>query len=169
MVFFTDRDLGALFPRILSEAGLSVETHDSHFPHGTKDVEWLPAVGRNGWFVLSRDKRIRYRPNEQAAVMRAGVGLFLVVGAVSHETLARNFVDSVARVERFAKNRRARSSPRCTAHYRDNRAIGSGKPEEWSSGCHTNDGEIGPSARPVGEFVTHTQSRQERTSTPFRT
>ena len=74
MVFFTDRDLGALFPRILSEAGLSVETHDSHFSHGTKDVEWLPAVGRNGWFVLSRDKRIRYRPNEQAAVMLVVLG-----------------------------------------------------------------------------------------------
>ena len=103
MVFFTDRDLGALFPRVLSEAGLSVETHGAHFPHDTPDVEWLPAVGRDGWFVLSKDKRIRYRPNEQAAVMRAGIGLFLVVGTVSHETLARNFVNSVARVERFAK------------------------------------------------------------------
>lgn len=103
MVFFTDRDLGALFPRVLSEAGLSVETHGAHFPHDTPDVEWLPAVGRDGWFVLSKDKRIRYRPNEQAAVMRAGIGLFLVVGTVSHETLARNFVNSVARVERFAR------------------------------------------------------------------
>ena len=65
------RDLGSLFPQILSNAGLHVEKHDDHFPdRKTPDASWLSEVGRNGWFALSRDKRIRYRPNEQEATMR---------------------------------------------------------------------------------------------------
>lgn len=104
MIFFTDRDLGASFPRILSEAGLHVEKHDDHFPaDSTPDEVWLRAVGERGWLVISKDKRIRYRPNERDAVMRAGVGLFLVVGQASHRALADNFVNCIAKIERFVK------------------------------------------------------------------
>ena len=35
--------------------------------------------------------------------MRAKIGLFLLVGTASHEMLAHNVVNSVAKVERFAK------------------------------------------------------------------
>ena len=50
MIFFTDRDLGSLFPKILSDAGIHVEKHDAHFPDNTPDDVWLPEVGGNGWF-----------------------------------------------------------------------------------------------------------------------
>ena len=101
MIFFTDRDLGSLFPQILSDAGIHVEKHDAHFPDNTPDDVWLPEVGGNGWFVVSKDKRIRYRQNELNAVMRAGVGLFLVVGHANHRTLAENFVSCIHKIERF--------------------------------------------------------------------
>ena len=101
MIFFTDRDLGSLFPQILSNAGLHVERHDAHFPDDTPDDVWLPEVGANGWFVVSRDKRIRYRQNELNAVMRAGVGLFLVVGRGNHKTLAENFISCIPKIVRF--------------------------------------------------------------------
>ena len=104
MIFFTDRDLGATFPRILSEKGLHIERHDDHFGNNTSDDDWLSEVGRRGWFAISKDKRIRYRQNERDAAMRSGVGLFLVVGKVSHSALAHNFAASISRIERFVEN-----------------------------------------------------------------
>ena len=103
MIFFTDRDLGAIFPQILSHKGLHVERHDDHFTDSTPDDVWLPAVGRKGWLAISKDKRIRYRQNELNAVMRAGVGLFLVVGRAHQSTLADNFVACIPKIERFLK------------------------------------------------------------------
>ncbi len=41
MVFFTDRDLGATFPRILSENGIDTKRHDDHFTEKTDDCDWL--------------------------------------------------------------------------------------------------------------------------------
>ncbi len=35
--------------------------------------------------------------------MRAGVGLFIVIGIIPHETLAHNFVATVDAIERFVK------------------------------------------------------------------
>ena len=102
MIFFADRDLGALFPRILSDAGLLVVKHDDEFAdERTPDEVWLQRVGANGWFAISRDKRIRFRPNERQAVIREGVGLFLVMGNARHEELALNFVDCIGKIERF--------------------------------------------------------------------
>ena len=103
MIFFTDRDLGSLFPQILSEAGLPIEKHDDHFSdNNTPDDVWLPMVGRNDdWFAISKDKRIRYRQNELDAVMRAGVGLFLIVGHSNHRALAENFVACINKIEQF--------------------------------------------------------------------
>jgi hypothetical protein len=43
--------------------------HDGlpEIPRGTPDLEWMPIVGKNGWIVLTRDRRIRTRPAEQLA------------------------------------------------------------------------------------------------------
>ena len=104
MIFFTDRDLGSLFPRILTDAGLSIVRHSDEFSdERTPDEAWLKRVGDNGWYAISRDKKIRYRPNERQAVIREGIGLFLVMGNAPHEELALNFVDSVRIIERFCK------------------------------------------------------------------
>jgi hypothetical protein len=99
--FFTDRDLGKLFPRMLREAGITTEEHSDHFPDDAKDEDWLPEVGRKGWFCLTRDKSIRYKPNEKDAVMRAGVRLFILIGRVPHKELAENFIKTLHKVERF--------------------------------------------------------------------
>jgi hypothetical protein len=46
-----------------------------------KDEEWLPIVGEHGWPVIMRDKRIRKRPGERAALIAAGVQVFVLTGA----------------------------------------------------------------------------------------
>ena len=100
-VFFTDRDLGKLVPNLLRRAGISVERHSDHFPHDEKDEIWLSEVGRKGWFCLTRDKGIRYKPNEKDAVMRAGVGLFILIGNAPSSELADNFINTVDKVQNF--------------------------------------------------------------------
>ncbi|HEU4365091.1 MAG TPA: hypothetical protein VFT13_06450, partial [Candidatus Krumholzibacteria bacterium] len=97
--YFTDRDLGNLFPALLSAAGITVKRHDDHFGPATPDEAWLRKVGARGWFVLTHDARIRYKPNERDAVMAAGVGLFVLVGTVPHRELAENFVATIRSVE----------------------------------------------------------------------
>lgn len=101
LVYFTDRDLGRQFPALLEEAGLVVERHASHFAHDTPDEAWLKTVGERGWVAVTHDKRIRHKPNELAAVITHRVALLVVVGHAPFRELARSFVASRARIERF--------------------------------------------------------------------
>ena len=101
--FFTDRDLGKQFPAILQNAGISVERHSDHFVDHAKDEEWIVEVGKRGWAVVTHDKRIRYKPNELAAVKAAGIALFVLSGKVSHAILARNFINTIDRIEAFIR------------------------------------------------------------------
>ena len=80
VVFFTDRDLGLQFPAILTAGGLTVERHADHFAPDCPDSDWLAAVSAKGWVALTHDKRIRYKPNELAAVVDHKVALLVVVG-----------------------------------------------------------------------------------------
>ena len=101
-VFFTDRDLGKTFPRILREAGIATERHSDHFAGETPDAEWLPVVAARGWYVLSNDLGIHRKRIEREIVINAGTGLFLVVGGhAPMRHLALNFVNTYALVETF--------------------------------------------------------------------
>lgn len=80
-VFFVDRSLGKHdVPDALRAAGAQVEVHDDHFAQNAPDEVWLPAVGQNGWAVLTSDDRIRYRQAERSAATTAGVALFIFTG-----------------------------------------------------------------------------------------
>lgn len=106
LVFFTDRDLGNIFPSVLREAGLSVERHSDHFPHDCADEEWLRAVGERGWIAVTHDQRIRYKPNELAAVVRHRVTLLVVIGKVPLGDLAASFVATVPKIEKLLSTRK---------------------------------------------------------------
>ena len=98
-VFFTDRDLGKQFPALLRNAGISVEGHGDHFLDDAKDEEWIVEVGKRGWAVVTHDKRIRYKPNEIAAVKAAGIAMFVLIGKAPNDVLAQNFINTINRVE----------------------------------------------------------------------
>jgi hypothetical protein len=100
-VFFTDRDLGKKFPQILREAGLTVERHADHFAADTPDEQWLEVIGRHRWIAITHDGRIRYKPNELAAVMLHRVPLLVVIGHAPYPELARAFVATGARILHF--------------------------------------------------------------------
>jgi hypothetical protein len=40
------------------------------------DTEWLRDAGENGWVVLMKDDKIRYRPAELEALTASGVRAF---------------------------------------------------------------------------------------------
>jgi len=57
-------------------------------------------VGSRGWIVVTRDTRIRYKPNELAAVVRHHrVSLLVVIGKATHAELAQNFVRTAPRIQ----------------------------------------------------------------------
>jgi hypothetical protein len=101
VVFFTDRDLGLQFPAILRDTGLQVERHADHFPPGCPDDVWLKEAASRGWVALTHDRRIRYKPNELAAVIGHRVSLLVIVGQAPHADLAKSFVATLDRVLAF--------------------------------------------------------------------
>lgn len=80
-LFFVDRSLGRLrVPRLLRAEGWSLLTMAEHYGEqagqSVADTDWLHLAGENGWPVLAKDERIRYRPAERAAIVRHGVRAF---------------------------------------------------------------------------------------------
>lgn len=100
-VFFTDRDLGRELPGAVLAAGMVVESHADHFAHDTPDSDWIPIVSQRGWVILTRDRRMRYKPAEREAILRSGARVLILVGKVTHRELAINCVRSRARIESF--------------------------------------------------------------------
>lgn len=100
-VYFTDRDLGKQFPAILANAGLTVERHgDLFLPQGS-DEQWLRYCGRRGRIAITHNSRIRYVPNELAAVMDHNVALIVIIGNAPFPELAGNFVNTLPRIAEF--------------------------------------------------------------------
>lgn len=104
-VYFTDRDLGKQFPRILAEAGIVVELHGDLFPPEGSDEEWLEHCGTKGRIAVSHNSRIRYVPNELEAVKRFKVPLLILVGRATTAELTHNFVRTLLRIEAFLEGR----------------------------------------------------------------
>lgn len=105
-VYFTDRDLGKQFPRILADSGLSVERHMDLFRQDGTDEEWLEHCGENDRVAITHNSRIRYVPNQIAAIRRFKVRLLVVVGHATNALLAENFVKSLDKIELLIDGRR---------------------------------------------------------------
>jgi hypothetical protein len=119
-VFFIDRSLGKrVIPDRLRETGLTVEVHDDHFAQNAPDEEWLTEVGKRGWYVITRDDRIRYRRLEAEAVRNARVGMFVVVSKnLTGPQAADAIVKAVNRIRRYIRSHRR---PFLAKIYRDGR------------------------------------------------
>jgi hypothetical protein len=61
----------------LNAAGIPFVEHGERFAADAPDEVWLEGVAGTGWLVVTRDQRIRYKVNEQAAAVRAGLHLFV--------------------------------------------------------------------------------------------
>ena len=99
-VLFIDRSLGRGMVEALRRAGAAVESHDQHFAQDAPDEEWLEHAGRQGWIVITKDRKIRYRPNEMAAYRDHGVlGVFLSNGNATGEENASLMLAALPAIE----------------------------------------------------------------------
>jgi hypothetical protein len=55
-------------------------------PRGALDDEWLPVIGAKRLVVITRDRKIRYRPAEKLAWVGHGVRGFVLTGKKSQRT-----------------------------------------------------------------------------------
>jgi uncharacterized protein with PIN domain len=102
--FFVDYSLGRhRVAQALRAAGWLLRTH--HEVYGERDEEvadeeWLELCGREGLPVLTKDRRLRYRPAEIAAIRRFGVRAFVLTGgSLTAAEQAARFERSRPRIE----------------------------------------------------------------------
>jgi len=77
-MIFIDRSIPRGVADALKKVREDVRWLEDEFSHDTKETDWLPEIGRRGWLVVSRDKKIRTRPGERRALLDAGVGCFIL-------------------------------------------------------------------------------------------
>jgi len=105
VTFFVDESLDSLsVVSALRDAGATVQRLTDRFPKGTPDEVWLAEAGRNGWVVLTRDKRIRYRQLERLALQAAKVRAFVFTGGnVTGEETGAILAGSLERITKIAR------------------------------------------------------------------
>ncbi len=84
---------------------MTVEIHDDHFPQDCDDDEWIAAVTKRGWVILTKDKRIRKRTGHLQALKHARSAAFVLTsGGMSAEGMAATFARArTAMVNRVRK------------------------------------------------------------------
>jgi hypothetical protein len=80
MKFVIDENLSPHLAHGMREFGEAVDHLLDHFSAGTSDDQWLPYVGDNHLFLITRDDRIRWKPAELKALLEHGVGAFFLGG-----------------------------------------------------------------------------------------
>ena len=69
LTLFLDRNLGKnIIANRLRSEGIKVEVHDDHLPSDAPDEEWIELVGQRCWVAVTRDRNVRYRGAELAAI-----------------------------------------------------------------------------------------------------
>ena len=95
--FFIDRSLGRkAVPEALRADGWDVITLAEHYgmpaDEQVADTDWIKEAAKHGWPVLMKDKRIRHRPAEIAAVTEHKARCFVITrgGATLHHQQGRH-------------------------------------------------------------------------------
>ena len=79
MTFFLDNNLSPLLAAGLRAFGEDAQHLRDVFPADTADEVWLPDIGRRGWYLVSRDKKIAKKRAQRVVLTEAGVGAFFFV------------------------------------------------------------------------------------------
>ena len=108
-VLFIDRSLGRhILADHLRAAGIPCEVHDDHLPQNATDAEWLHLVGKKCWIAIGRDKNIRYRGPEKAALIQANARLIVVRAKnTTGQDIAEILVKRINRIYRFVERHEA--------------------------------------------------------------
>ena len=107
MTFLIDENLGEPLARGMKAFGEDVVHLRDRFPAGTADEVVLAKLGEDGWFLITRDDRIRRRPGVLAALKKHGVGAFFLGSkGLGRCALIRQLVRNRHRIKEHAEKRR---------------------------------------------------------------
>ena len=102
--FFIDAGLSSKLAEALRLLGKDVEHIHDKFEEGIKDEIWLPYVGENKMALITKDKGIRRKPNEQALLRKYGVVAFYLGGSEkSGHDIARQLLNAWENMEDKAR------------------------------------------------------------------
>ncbi|MGO9882054.1 MAG: hypothetical protein ACLPV4_03455 [Solirubrobacteraceae bacterium] len=83
---------------------LMADVYGERIGQGLADTDWLRDAGDNGWVVLMKDDRIRYRPAELEALTTSGVRAFCLTNAnLRGAEMAQRFVEQLPKIEKIAR------------------------------------------------------------------
>ena len=72
LTFFFDNDISwrivDALKQLVDPSEYELVALRDKFPANTKDTDWIPQAGKNGWIVISRDHNQRRRDAEHAAL-----------------------------------------------------------------------------------------------------
>ena len=91
--FFFDNDISYRIVEALKEL-VPPDEHElrylrQEFPMGTKDIDWIPEIGKLGWILISKDYNQRRRETEHRALRDSNVkALYLRQTGGQHEIYA---------------------------------------------------------------------------------
>lgn len=104
MRFFIDNNLSEQLAQGMNAFGEDVVHLKQFFADDADDEVWLKRIGEEGWFLVTRDERVRYRPSELAALKANEVGAFFLGGKNrSRCELIQQLVRNWPRMKDFAK------------------------------------------------------------------
>ena len=103
MKFFFDNNLSRQLAEGMKAFGEEAVHLREVFDPGEADAVWLRYVGEEGLFLVTRDERIRFRPNELAQLKAAAVGAFFLGGKNRNRCeLIQQLVRNWPRMKKFA-------------------------------------------------------------------
>jgi uncharacterized protein with PIN domain len=103
--FFLDRSLGKTTAARLRKAGYAVHLIADQYPDDASEIPdetWIAEGCSNGWLLLTKDKRIRYRTEELGA-LQAGHLFCLVSGNMNIDQMAQALLDALPQIARVAQ------------------------------------------------------------------
>ncbi len=80
MKFLIDENLSIKMAKSLRDIDQDVFHVTERLKAGSSDVKVFEYAGDNDFFLITKDNRIRYKPNEKAAIRKHKVGVFLLGG-----------------------------------------------------------------------------------------
>lgn len=91
-----------MVPDALRNAGLHVERKTDHFAQDTPDTEWLEAVGKKRWIVLSKDKNLKSNHIEIVALLKSNTHSFILTsGSFTGPEMANAFIIAIPQMRRI--------------------------------------------------------------------
>lgn len=107
--FFFDRSLGKISAHRLREQGHVVHRIAEHYPNDAQqiaDEDWISEGCRLGWVLLTKDRRIRYRAQELAA-LQDGFLFCLSDGNANLDTISETWSLAMPAIHRAVARRAA--------------------------------------------------------------